>query len=59
MVVEPLYQLDGAVIVCLSTNAHVRWPINCLEVVTEATHDTEAGKAVTAVALADVRKVTT
>lgn len=59
MVVEPRYQLDGAVTVCLSTNAHVRWPINCLEVVTEATHDTEAGKAVAAVALADVRKVTT
>jgi hypothetical protein len=24
----------------------VRWPISCIEVITEATHDTEAGKAV-------------
>jgi hypothetical protein len=46
LVVEPAYQLDGALSVCLSTNVHVRWPISCIEVITEATHDTEAGKAV-------------
>jgi hypothetical protein len=45
LVVEPAYQLDGALSVCLSTNVHVRWPISCIEVITEATHDTEAGKA--------------
>lgn len=31
--------------VCLSTNVYVRWPLSCVEVVTEATHGTEAGKA--------------
>ena len=46
LVVEPAYQLDGTLSVCLSTNVHARWPISCVEVVTEATHDTEAGKAV-------------
>jgi len=45
LVVEPAYQLDGALSVCLSTNVHVRWPISCIEVITEATHDTGAGKA--------------
>ena len=45
LVVEPAYQLEGALSVCLRTNVHVRWPVCCIEVVSEATHDTEAGKA--------------
>ena len=45
LAVEPAYQLDGALSVCLSTNVYVRWPLSCVEVVTEATHGTEAGKA--------------
>ena len=46
LVVEPAYQLEGALSVCLRTNVHVRWPVCCIEVVSEANHDTEAGKAV-------------
>ena len=45
LVVEPAYQLEGALSVCLRTNVHVRWPVCCIEVVSEATHDTDAGKA--------------
>jgi len=36
LVVEPAYQLDGALSVCLSTNVYVRWPISCIEVITVA-----------------------
>ena len=46
LVVEPAYQLEGALSVCLRTNVHVRWPVCCIEVVSEANHDTDAGKAV-------------
>lgn len=46
LVVEPAYQLEGALSVCLRTNVHAHWPVCCIEVVSEATHDTEAGKAV-------------
>lgn len=56
LVVEPAYQLDGALSVCLSTAVHVRWPISCIEVITEATHDTEAGKAAAEAVVRDDRK---
>ena len=57
--------VDGAVAVALDNSAIIAWwPIDCLEVVAEATHDTEAGKAAAESGLLlngglDVRKVTT
>ncbi len=52
-VVKPLVAVDGAVAVALDDDSTVfaRWPIDCLEVVAEATHDTEAGKEVAEAAL--------
>ena len=45
-VVKPLVAVAGAVAVALAdSTVFARWPIDCLEVVAEATHDTEAGKA--------------
>jgi hypothetical protein len=45
-VVKPLVAVAGAVAVALDgSTIFARWPIDCLEVVAEATHDTEAGKA--------------
>ena len=45
-VVKPLVAVAGAVAVALDgSTIFARWPIDCLEVVSEATHDTEAGKA--------------
>ena len=46
-VVKPLVAVAGAVVVALDgSTIFARWPIACLEVVSEANHDTEAGKAV-------------
>lgn len=46
-VVKPLVAVAEAVAVALDgSTIFARWPIACLEVVSEATHDTEAGKAV-------------
>ena len=64
-VVKPRDAVAGTVAVAMNDDFTVfaRWPINCLEVVSEATHDTEAGKAAAAGLLIngglDVRKVTT
>ena len=45
-VVKPLVAVAGAVAVALDgSTIFARWPIDCLEVVSDATHDTEAGKA--------------
>lgn len=38
--------IPGAVAVAVATGIYVHWPLSCVEVVSEATHDTEAGKAV-------------
>ena len=47
-VVKPRRPVAGTVAVALDDDSTVfaRWPIDCLEVVAEATHDTKAGKAV-------------
>ena len=46
-VVKPLVVVAGAVAVALDGSTILAWwPIDCLEVVSEATHDTDAGKAV-------------
>ena len=46
-VVKPRRPVAGTVAVALDDNSAIIawWPIDCLEVVAEATHDTEAGKA--------------
>ena len=45
-VVKPIVAVAEAVVVALDgSTIFARWPIACLEVVSEATHDTEAGKA--------------
>ena len=51
-VVKPLVAVDGSVAVALDdSTVFARWPIACLEVVAEATHDTEVGKAAAEAAL--------
>ena len=51
-VVKPRVDVDGSVAVALDdSTVFARWPIACLEVVAEATHDTEAGKAAAEAAL--------
>jgi hypothetical protein len=52
-VVKPRDAVAGTVAVAMDDDSTVfaRWPINCLEVVSEATHDTDAGKAVAESAL--------
>lgn len=51
-VVKPRVDVDGSVAVALDdSTVFARWPIDCLEVVAEATHDTEAGKEVAAEAV--------
>ena len=57
MVVEPRYQLDGAVAVCLSTNVHARWPINCLEVVAAAGAALKTEPVAEEIKVGDVAKV--
>ena len=45
-VVKPRVAVAGTVAVALDDSTiFARWPIDCLEVVSDATHDTEAGKA--------------
>jgi hypothetical protein len=56
--------IPGAVAVAVATDSYAHWPLSCVEVVSEATHDTEAGKAAAESGLLlngglDVRKVTT
>ena len=46
LVVEPAYQLAGAVSVCLSANVHARWPICCVEVVRTEPDDIKVGDLV-------------
>lgn len=46
LVVEPAYQLAGAVSVCLSANVHARWPICCVEVVRTEPDDIKVGDVV-------------
>ena len=64
-VVKPLVAVAGAVAVALDgSTIFARWPIDCLEVVSDATHDTQEGKAAAEAGLllnggCDVRKVTT
>lgn len=43
--------IPGAVAVAVATDIYAHWPLSCVEVVSEATHDTEAGKAVAESAL--------
>ena len=55
-VVKPLVAVAGAVAVALDdSTVFARWPIDCLEVVAEATHDTEAGKATAESVIRDSR----
>ncbi len=51
--------IPGAVAVAVATDIHAHWPLSCVEVVSEATHDTEVGKAAAEYGGRDVRKVTT
>lgn len=46
LVVEPAYQLAGAVSVCLSANVHARWPICCVEVVRTEPDEIKVGDVV-------------
>ena len=56
-VVKPRDAVAGTVAVALDdSTVFARWPIDCLEVVAEATHDTEAGKAAAEAVIRDGRK---